>query len=184
MESFIRNLTSSLHEGFIDKNHSNSGSFKPELLINNVKKNNNVLSTMQEELGSSEDFLFSVAFITESGLATLKSLFFDLKERGVTGRILTSTYLYFNQPKLFKELMKLTNVEVRITNLKGFHSKGYIFKHKTHYSLIVGSSNLTEYALKVNYEWNVKLTSHENGDIVHHFKDQFEDVWSDARIAH
>ena len=182
MESFIRNLTSSLHEGFIDKNHSNSGSFKPELLINNVKKNNNVLSTMQEELGSSEDFLFSVAFITESGLATLKSLFFDLKERGVTGRILTSTYLYFNQPKLFKELMKLTNVEVRITNLKGFHSKGYIFKHKTHYSLIVGSSNLTEYALKVNYEWNVKLTSHENGDIVHHFKEQFEDVWSDAEL--
>ncbi|MFJ7935266.1 DUF3427 domain-containing protein [Sporosarcina sp. NPDC096371] len=180
MQGFIRNLTSSLHEGFIDKDQSHSGSFKPELLINNVKENNNVLNTLQEELGSSEDFLFSVAFITESGLATLKSLFLDLKERGVKGRILTSTYLYFNQPKLFKELMKLTNVEVRITSLKGFHSKGYIFKHKTHYSLIVGSSNLTEYALKVNYEWNVKLTSHENGEIVHHFKQQFEDVWSNA----
>ena len=102
------------------------------------KKNNNVLNTLQEELGSSEDFLFSVAFITESGLATLKSLFLDLKERGVTGRILTSTYLYFNQPKVFKELLKLTNVEVRLTNLKGFHSKGYIFKHKTHYSLNCG----------------------------------------------
>lgn len=106
----------------------------------------------------------------------------DLKEKGVTGRILTSTYLYFNQPKVFKELMKLTNIEVRLTNLKGFHSKGYIFKQKTHYSLIVGSSNLTAHALKVNYEWNVKLTSHEDGDIVHHFKNQFEDVWSNSEL--
>lgn len=180
MGSFIQNLTTSLREGFIDKNQSSSGNFKPELLINNLKENNTVLNTLQEELETSEDFLFSVAFITESGLATLKTLFLDLKQKGVTGRILTSTYLYFNQPKVFKELMKLTNVEVRLTNLKGFHSKGYIFKHKTHYSLIVGSSNLTEYALKVNYEWNVKLTSHENGDIVHHFKNQFEEVWGDA----
>ena len=182
MGNFIQNLTTSLHEGFINKNQSSSGSFKPELLINNSKKNDTVLNTLQEELETSEDFLFSVAFITESGLATLKTLFLDLKQKGVNGCILTSTYLYFNQPKVFKELIKLTNVEVRLTNLKGFHSKGYIFKHKTHYSLIVGSSNLTEYALKVNYEWNVKLTSHENGDIVHHFKNQFEEVWGDAEV--
>ncbi|MBY0223861.1 DUF3427 domain-containing protein [Sporosarcina aquimarina] len=182
MEDFIRNLTTSLHKGFIDKGQSNFGRFKPELLINNEKKNNYVLNTIQEELASSEDFLFSVAFITESGLATLKSLFFDLEKKGVTGRILTSTYLYFNQPKVFKELMKLTNIEVRLTTLKGFHSKGYIFKHRTHYSLIVGSSNLTAHALKVNYEWNVKLTSHENGDIVHHFKNQFEEVWAGSEL--
>lgn len=182
MESFLRNLETSLHEGFIDKNKSNSGNFKPELLINNIKSNDNVLNTLQEELESCKDFIFSVAFITESGLATLKSLLLDLKHKGVNGRILTSTYLYFNQPKVFKELMKLTNVEVRLSKLKGFHSKGYIFKHETHYSLIVGSSNLTAHALKVNYEWNVKLTSHENGDIVHHFKNQFEDVWSEAEL--
>lgn len=182
MKSFIRNLEISLHEGFIDKTKENIGSFKPELLINNLKNNDNVLNTLQEELETSEDFIFSVAFITESGLATLKSLFLDLKDKGVNGRILTSTYLYFNQPKVFKELMKLTNVEVRLSGLKGFHSKGYIFKHKTHYSLIVGSSNLTAHALKVNYEWNVKLTSHENGDIVYHFKNQFEDVWSESEL--
>jgi len=150
MESFIRNLTTSLHEGFIDKNQSNSGSFKPELLINNEKKNSHVLNTLQEELASSEDFLFSVAFITESGLATLKSLFLDLKEKGITGRILTSTYLYFNQPKVFKELMKLTNIEVRLTNLKGFHSKGYIFKHHLFTYLIIQLSPLKTESLFVH----------------------------------
>ena len=68
-----------------------------------------------------------------------------------------------------------------MTDLQGFHSKGYIFEHANYYSLIVGSSNLTAHALKVNYEWNVKLTSHENGEIIHHFKNQFEDVWMDAQ---
>lgn len=125
--------------------------------------------------------MFSVAFITENGLATLKSHFLDLKQKGIKGRILTSTFLNFNQPKVFKELLKITNVEVKLTNLEGFHSKGYIFNNKNHYSLIVGSSNLTAHALKVNYEWNVKLTSHENGEIVHHFKNQFEEVWENAQ---
>lgn len=177
MNNFLSDLQSSLHKGFIDQEYGNVGSFKPELLINNTQKDENVLNSLVEELGSCEGFIFSVAFITESGLATLKTLLLDLRARGVKGRILTSTYLFFNQPKVFRELMKLENVEVRLTNLKGFHSKGYIFKQKMHYSLIVGSSNLTAQALKVNYEWNVKLTSHENGEIVSHFNNQFEDVW-------
>ncbi|MDP4164322.1 MAG: phospholipase D-like domain-containing protein, partial [Bacillota bacterium] len=181
MESFVRNLESSLYKGFIDQKHSISGSYKPRLLVNNAKQNENVLNAMLEELDHCKSFIFSVAFITESGLATLKSHFLDLKEKGIKGRILTSTFLNFNQPKVFRELLKITNVEVRLTDLKGFHSKGYIFNHDSHYSLIVGSSNLTAHALKVNYEWNVKLTSHENGEIVHHFKNQFEEVWEGSK---
>ncbi|MED3575473.1 DEAD/DEAH box helicase [Cytobacillus praedii] len=182
MENLIQSLEASLHKGFIDKQLNKSGRYKPKLLVNNLKKNENVLSTLLEELDQSKSFIFSVAFITESGLATLKSHFLDLNRKGVKGRILTSTFLQFNQPKVFRELMKIKNVEVRLTDLKGFHSKGYIFNHDTHYSLIIGSSNLTAHALKVNYEWNVKLTSLENGEIVHHFKSQFEEVWDQARV--
>lgn len=180
MENIIRNLELSLHKGFINHKVSKSGSYQPKLLFNNTIKNENVLTSLLEELEHSESFLFSVAFITESGLATLKSIFHDLHRKGVKGRILTSTFLNFNQPKVFKELLKIKNIEVRLSKLEGFHSKGYIFSHKSHYSLIVGSSNLTAHALKVNYEWNVKLNSHENGEIIHHFKNQFEDVWNDA----
>ncbi|PFR28569.1 NgoFVII family restriction endonuclease [Bacillus cereus] len=181
MENFIGKLEASLYKGFIDQKHSQSGNYRPKLLVNNAKKNENVLTSLLEELENSTSFIFSVAFITESGLAALKSHLLDLKQKGVKGRILTSTFLHFNQPKVFRELMKIENVEVRLTNLAGFHSKGYIFNHKTHYSLIVGSSNLTAHALKVNYEWNIKLTSHENGEIVQHFKNQFEEVWKDAQ---
>ncbi|WP_117161049.1 DUF3427 domain-containing protein [Paraliobacillus sp. X-1268] len=181
MEDFIKNLENSLHKGFINQNHSTSGSYMPKLLINDPKSNINVLDSLLEELENSSSFIFSVAFITESGLATLKSHLLDIKNKGVQGRILTSTFLKFNNPKVFKELLKIKNVEVRLTDIAGFHSKGYIFKNQNHYSLIVGSSNLTAQALKVNYEWNIKLTSHDNGDIVHHFKNQFEEVWSNAQ---
>ncbi|MGD6817989.1 DUF3427 domain-containing protein [Metabacillus sp. 113a] len=181
MSNLVEKLKTSLHKGFIDK-QTVSGHFRPELLVNNTRKNENVLNAVLEELEKSIDFIFSVAFITESGLATLKSHLLDLKHKGIRGRILTSTFLNFNQPKVFKELLKLENVEVRTTDIKGFHSKGYIFKHATHYSLIVGSSNLTAHALKVNYEWNVKLTSHEDGEIIHHFKNQFEEVWENAHL--
>ncbi|MDX1701573.1 MAG: DEAD/DEAH box helicase family protein, partial [Melioribacteraceae bacterium] len=177
MSEFIRNLEESLQKGFINQNFITPGSYKPQLLVNNSEENENVLSTLLDELEHCNAFLFSVAFITESGLATLKTHLHDLKLKGVQGRILTSTFLQFNNPKVFKELLKIENVKVGLSDLKGFHSKGYIFEHSNHYSLIVGSSNLTSHALKVNYEWNVKLTTHENGEIIHHFKNQFEDVW-------
>lgn len=178
MEHLIRKLENSLHKGFINQNKSVSAQFKPKLLTNHAHEN--VLSTILQELKTCQTFLFSVAFITEGGLATLKTMLKDLDAKGIKGRILTSTFLHFNQPKMFKELLKLSNVDVRLTDVKGFHSKGYIFEHKDYYSLIVGSSNLTDSALKANFEWNVFLTSLEEGEVINHFKNQFEQAWEGA----
>lgn len=175
MEQLRKKLENSLHKGFIDQYKPVSAQFKPKLLTN--KKHENVLSTLLQELKTCKTFIFSVAFITEGGLATLKTMLYDLEKKGIKGRILTSTFLSFNQPKMFKELLKLKNVEVRLSDAKGFHSKGYIFEHENYYSLIVGSSNLTDSALKANFEWNVFLTSLEDGEVIHHFKNQFEEAW-------
>ena len=180
MEQLVHKMKNSLHKGFIDQTNPVSGNFKPKLLSN--KSHENVLSTLLQEMKTCETFIFSVAFITEGGLATLKTMLYDLQLKGIKGRILTSTFLNFNQPKMFKELLKLENVEVRLTGVKGFHSKGYIFEHKDYYSLIVGSSNLTDSALKANYEWNVFLTSLEDGEIIHHFKNQFEEAWNEQSL--
>ncbi|WP_142826715.1 DUF3427 domain-containing protein [Planococcus soli] len=179
--NLLQSLEDSIYKGFIDQTKPSGERFKPTLLINNTKTNETVLNSITEELDSCQSFLFSVAFVTESGLATLKTHLSDLHQKGIKGRILTSTFLNFNQPKVFKELMKINNVEVRLSSMKGFHSKGYIFSHNTHQTLIVGSSNLTAQALKVNYEWNVKLSSHENGELVSHFYHQFEEVWENAQ---
>lgn len=173
-------LKQSLEKGFINYQTAAHDSLKPQLLTNRKTGGENVLTTLLEDLQVCESFFFSVAFITESGLATLKAILHDLHLKGVQGKILTSTFLEFNKPKVFEELLKLPNVEVRLTSLKGFHAKGYIFEHSHTYSMIVGSSNLTANALKVNYEWNIRLTSNENGDLIRHFMHQFEDVWDEA----
>lgn len=181
MCELINQISNGLYKGFIDKFYPYGDQFKPQLLVNDRRRKMDVLSSIIEELRNSQSFMFSVAFITESGLATLKSHLLDLHMQGIKGRIITSTYQYFNKPKIFQELLKLKNVEIRIAETEGFHSKGYIFDHGLHTSLIVGSSNLTANALKVNYEWNVKLTSLDNGDLVDHFHSQFEEMWQVAK---
>ena len=46
-------------------------------------------------------FFISVAFITESGLASLKAIFNDLNHKGIKGKLITSNYLGFNTPKMY-----------------------------------------------------------------------------------
>ncbi|ARJ50689.1 DUF3427 domain-containing protein [Staphylococcus lutrae] len=178
MERLLDDFKNSLHKGFIDRSIEKQGHFLPKLLINNAQEN--VLATIIDELHRCRAFSISVAFITESGLASLKSHLYELKRKGVKGRILTSNYLSFNSPKMYQELLKLENVTVRVTQVSGFHAKGYIFDHSYYTSMIVGSSNLTSHALKVNYEHNILFSSHRNGDIVYKVKNQFEALWAES----
>ncbi|MEB7756426.1 DEAD/DEAH box helicase [Staphylococcus xylosus] len=175
MNNLLEDFNQSLHKGFIDRTISHKGNFMPKLLINN--KDENVLSTIINELYKCNSFTISVAFITESGLASLKSHLYDLDQKGVHGKIITSNYLGFNTPKMYKELLKLKNVDVRLTDVNGFHAKGYVFNHENYASIIVGSSNLTSNALKVNYEHNILLSTQKNGDLVYNIKTQFDELW-------
>lgn len=94
-----------------------------------------------------------------------------------------SPYLDFNDPIAMKELLKLKNVQVRITpvNLQ-MHAKFYLFEQKDKQVIISGSSNLTHTALKINYEWNVKLTSTHNGDFIQNAKEEFDRIWEKSIV--
>lgn len=178
MENRREHLLNAYERGFIDQYTNKTSHHPPELIINNEE--NNVLSPMLDALEASESFTISVAFITEGGLASLKTSLYELNKRGVSGRIITSTYLNFNKPKVFKELLKIPNIEVKITEQSGFHAKGYIFDNHQYSTMFIGSSNLTDTALKKNYEYNLKLTSLDNGEVIRNFKEQFNDLWTEA----
>lgn len=172
-------LTRSLKKAFV--NHTVTGShYDPKLIINDVKKKEYLLNVLHEEMETCTSFFFSVAFLTQDGLASLKTQLHDLNKRGVKGRILTSVYLAFNHPNVFKDLLRIPNVEVRISKKDGFHSKGYLFKQPHYHSFIVGSSNLTMAALKVNYEWNVRLTSYDHGQMIQTIYDHMDEEWFEA----
>lgn len=134
------------------------------MLVSN-SNGNTMLRAIRDELKRASHFVFSVAFITPSALAILKQAILDYQG---TGSIITSTYLEFNSPAAFRELLNLEGIRVYVhpDSAAGFHAKGYIFEHESSTTSIVGSSNLTARALLLNHEWNLRFSALPDGDIV------------------
>lgn len=179
VSAFESQLLESIQFGFINRVQFRDVTYAPKILINNAEEKRFVLTDLQEELVKSRVFYFSVAFVTQSGISMIKAQLADLASRGVTGKILISPYLGFNDPLAMYDLLRVPNIEVRISpeDLQ-LHSKYYLFEQKNKQVLIAGSSNLTATALKQNYEWNIKLNSTDNGDLIYQTKQEFERVWN------
>lgn len=173
-------LSESIQTGFVDQLIQSDKAYRPELLTNDHKQGKKVLSTILRELETCEEFWFSVAFVTTGGIATLMNTLLDLEKRNIKGKILASQYLNFTQPEALKRIKQFKNIELRIATEGSFHSKGYLFKKKGVYDLIIGSSNLTQTALCSNKEWNLKITAAEESELidqaVKEFKKEFEEA--------
>ncbi len=87
----------SLEASFIGSNADPDERYAPRIL-SNTESSGNVLSVLKSELRTCTSFDFSVAFITAGGIQVLTKILADLQVRGIRGRILTSTYLNFNDP--------------------------------------------------------------------------------------
>ena len=182
-QNFERQLDQSLKYGFIHNVQHRNNLYSPKVLTNNPETGEYILNELQNELKKAQSFCINVAFVTTAGIGMLKTQLSDFSARGGVGKILVSPYLGFNDPAALYELMKLENVEVRMTDEKvKSHAKVYIFNHIQEQTVIVGSSNLTHSALKLNYEWNVKLTSADNGEFIKRTTEDFDALWdkSDA----
>ncbi|XRF76357.1 DEAD/DEAH box helicase family protein [Pediococcus acidilactici] len=155
--------------------------YLPQLITNQTAVN--LKLHLEQELQNCTGFTLAVAFITNGVLTDLKVQFADLAIQNISGRILTSTYLYFNQPHVFEELLKIPNVEVRIIDQQqNFHAKAYLFdKPEGYQTFILGSANLTEAALIQNYEWNIKLTAHRHGQLARTINHEVDQLWQNAR---
>lgn len=86
-----------------------------------------------------------------------------------------------------RRLLQFPNLELKIiTSDYNFHAKGYLFHtHATsakdeNYTMIVGSSNLTQSALTVNREWNVQLSSMKDGALIRQMQEELNQAWYDA----
>jgi superfamily II DNA or RNA helicase/HKD family nuclease len=169
-----------IHSGLIDKNSISLEQYRPRLLINDITKGQKVLTSLISELSQCDEFFFSVAFITESGVVSLLNTLIELEKKNIQGRIIASRYLEFTQPKALRRLLALKNIDLRIVTTGNHHTKGYIFRKKDVYSLIVGSSNMTQNALSTNKEWNLKVTSMEQGSLIHETLAEFNGLYQAA----
>ncbi|MHC1682914.1 MAG: DUF3427 domain-containing protein [Clostridiaceae bacterium] len=166
--------------GFINNLVDSNLALIPKLIVNDYSKGNKVLNEIISELTKCNEFLISVAFITHSGITALLETLKYLDKKGVKGKILTTDYLNFSEPKALKKLLEFSNIEIKLYSKENFHTKGYIFRHDDHYRLIIGSSNLTQTALTKNKEWNLKVSSLEDGSLTAGVIEEFYHLWNEA----
>jgi len=152
------------------------------LLTNNQTTNfyNHITKLLQE----CEIFTFNVAFINYSGLQLLLDSFRILEQKGVKGKILSSTYLNFTQIKALEKIKEFKNIDLKIYDSNesniGFHSKSYIFEFKENYKVIIGSSNITASAFKSNIEWNVKTLAKKDDIFLQNVLNEFDELWKSS----
>lgn len=175
-------LKGSLETSYLDNTLLSNEKLLTDLLINDYRRGEKVLTTIQKELLTCKEYKMTVAFITEGGLSILANQMLHCIENDIKGKIITSSYLYFNNPRVFRKLMSYPNLEIRVHENKPLHSKGYIFHHQGYSNLIVGSSNLTQGALTTNNEWNIKLSSLEDGKIYKDSIDEFDYLWKNSTV--
>ena len=157
----------------------------PVFLHNDPEKDIKVLNALQDELQNCREFAISVAFITDSGIAPLLLTLEDLEKRGIPGRILTTDYLCFTNPRALRKLNSYHNIEVRLFRYsdagRGFHTKGYIFENPDLVHIIIGSSNWTNTALTTTEEWNTKLILKKEGRFAKDVFKKFEALWKKSQ---
>jgi len=167
---------------FIDYNNQSNVAFKPQFISNDYKEGRKVISSLEDELLKCDKFDISVAFITDGGIEPLLQTLKILEMRGIEGRILTTDYLEFSDPKALRKLASFKNIELKMFMSEeageGFHTKGYMFKNNDIYKIIIGSSNMTQKALSVNREWNTKIVSTEQGEYAKEILNEFERLWN------
>jgi len=173
-------LQQSLASALIDDKINSLPDLQPQIIYNDYNSGSNLLVELLQELQTCKQFYFAIAFITQSGLICLKECLKCLQEKNITGDILTTDYLYFNQPKALQELQQYPNLNIHIYTKENFHIKGYIFEQNDYYTLIVGSNNLTQTALKANKEWSLKINSLANGALINNTLSQFQQMWQEA----
>lgn len=182
-EEQIERIRKGIETAFISKHEVSDIMYQPQLVLNNPTEKSKVIATLQRELYRCDSFKFSVAFITDSGIEGLLGTLKDLEQKGIKGQILTSDYLCFTEPKALAKIAQLSNIKLKIYRTQsqgadGFHTKGYIFSDEEVYHIIIGSANLTQYALSVNKEWNTKVVTTNQGAYAQTIVGEFEEMWN------
>lgn len=152
------------------------------------------LETIQANLRSCTRFCFSVSFIKKAGLVLLANDIKSAIERGAHGKLITSTYQNFTDVESLNFFLKLSfafkNFQCHLEDecffdeknysTNGFHTKGYLFDFGNRCELIIGSSNITRYALLKNIEWDLVVDCQKKDVAYQEAYAEFEHLWNNT----
>ena len=153
------------------------------------------LERILENLRTCNVFMFSVSFIKKAGLMLLIKDIEAALARGAKGRLITSTYQNFTDIESLRVFLRIMeaydsfecHLDFECFHDKGyrtigFHSKGYYFEFEDCSELIVGSSNITRFALLKNVEWDLVIRDTDENAVFDQMKLEFEDKWNNTFI--
>ena len=149
------------------------------------------IDKLKKSIDTCCSFSFSVSFIKKPGLRLLAPNIEAALARGASGRIITSTYQNFTD---VESLVFFNDLQSRYPehfschldkecfidswgNTVGFHTKGYLFEYEDHNELLVGSSNITVYALLKNIEWDISIIDGSDSETYAAAADEFNELW-------
>ena len=149
------------------------------------------LEKLKENLRKCNEFVISVSFIKIAGLRLLTNELESALQRGCKVRLITSTYQNFTDIESLRVFYRLQQQyplfschlddecfsDSQFSTL-GFHCKGYIFRYEDHVEMIVGSSNITRFALLKNIEWDLLLDESLDSEIYQQVLNEFEYLWN------
>lgn len=191
IEDNIREGCNTAFINFKNQIYSNLA-FQPKIITNNEEQNEYVLNVLEQRIRDCNCFYISVAFISKGGISKFKSVFREFANKGekAHGFILTTDYKLFNEPEVLDFLLQFENIDVKIYKVNedeengGFHTKGYIFEKDEKFNIIIGSSNLTFYALTKNKEWNTETISTKDGEYTRQIISEFYKYWDSEKSVY
>ena len=181
MDNLAKDIELAAKAAFIDKQIIHSTMLRPSIIDNSLDRQNDMLSCIKKGLSSSKEFMISVSFIRMSGLSMLLQTLKDIDGKGVRGRVITTDYLNYTEPKALRKLLEFPFIELKVATEEAFHIKGYLFDDGEKNTVIIGSSNITGGALKSNREWNLRTTILSEGGLNEEFRNSFDELWDKAR---
>ena len=150
------------------------------------------IDKLRQNIDKCVSFSFSVSFIKKPGLRLLAPNMEAAIARGAHGRVITSTYQNFTDIDSLHFFLRLQSENPdrfschldkecfhdQNGNTVGFHTKGYLFEFPDHVELLVGSSNITVYALLKNKEWDVSVVEPDDTLTYGAAQKEFCDLWN------
>lgn len=153
------------------------------------------IDKIKKNIDLCKSFSFSVSFIKKAGLRLLAPNINAALERGVKGRLITSTYQNFTD---IDSLTFFLDLQIRFPdsfschldkdcfydkggNAVGFHSKGYLFEFDDHNEFLIGSSNITVYALIKNIEWDISVIDGPDDNSFTEAMTEFDFLWKNTK---
>ena len=153
------------------------------------------LNQIKDNLKRCDSFVFSVSFIKKAGLVLLYKELESAIQRGCKGKLITSTYQNFTDIESLQLFLNLANTydnsECHLDDAcfmseayetKGFHSKGYVFTYGEDVDIIVGSSNITRFALLKNIEWDLLMKDTIHGCLYQEVMHEFNYLWDKTNV--